>query len=152
MRGCEACAATWRRWQELDRRFEAAPALAAPVGLVSAVMARVGQAEVVRQRRRQFAVWFGLIAAAAVLLTALVAFVVTGWPLQAPDWAVATGTGLISAAGFIFRTGATVVATAGAPTVAAIVGALLCLTCVLGVVWLWVVSYVAPGRRVTVAV
>ena len=142
---CTGCASTWQRWQELDRRFEGAPMAMAPAGLAAAVLARVETAQVVSERRHSFALWLGLASAAVLVLAGLVALVVVNWPLELPGAASAAISGFAGVAGWLWREAVEVLATAGAPTVAATAGALLCLTCILAMVWLWIVNRGVPA-------
>lgn len=141
LRTCSACAGTWQRWQEVDRRLAAAPMLSAPAGLAEMVVARVNEAAVVHQRRRRFIMWFGLASVAALLSSGLIALVAVNWPIAAPAPLRAAISGLTGVGGWLIRAATELVATAGVPTVAATTGALLCLMCGLAVAWLWIIHY-----------
>jgi anti-sigma factor RsiW len=147
LRTCDECGVTWQRWQEIDRRFVASPLMPAPVGLVDLIITRVEQAQVVRTRRRHFVLWFGLAWVAAFVLTGGLALLVLNWPSKASAAAGAAVSGLLSVGQWLFAIAATTVANLGAPAVAATAGALLCLTCGLGMAWLWIINQAGAGQQ-----
>lgn len=145
---CDACAGTWQRWQELDRRFTLAPMVPAPVDFSPAIAARLDQRAEALRRRRWFVFGLALSWIAAMLITAVVVGLASGWHLQvlstggavAAAWAGVSGVGE-----WLFRGLAGLVEQEGTPTVAAGVGALLCMTCGLATVWLWMVARLVPA-------
>lgn len=156
MASCEACARTWQRWQELDRRFTLAPVMPAPVDFSALVAARLDQRVAEHSRRRWFMVALAL-SSVAVMLVAVAAFgVASGWPLQllADSGPLqAAWSGLASMGGWIVRAVIAFVEQTGTPTIAAGAGALLCITCALATVWLWMVARLIPAsqRRLVVS-
>ena len=144
---CDACARTWQRWQELDRRFTLAPILPAPIDFSAALAARLDQHIAEHTRRRWFMVALALSWVVAMLVTVVALGLVNGWPLAfLPDSGPlnAAWTGLTSVGGWIVRSVVTFVEQTGTPTLAALAGALLCLTCALATVWLWMVARLTP--------
>ncbi len=148
--GCDACARTWQRWQELDRKFELAPMLAAPMDFSVAVAARLDQHVAEHARRRWFMLGLAISWVAAVLIAVGALGVANGWyvsllpgsgPLNAA-W-----TGLTSMGGWMVRAVVAFVEQVGTPTVAAGAGALLCVTCALATVWLWMVARLTPASQ-----
>lgn len=143
---CDMCAHIWQRWQELDRRFTQAPLLAAPVDFAAAVMGRLDGRVAERRRRR---VMFGLAVSwlGAALVAVLVFSLVGGLTfelLSNNSVLSAAWTGVSSIGGWVIRSLAEVVERLGAPTVAALIGALLCVTCGLATIWLWMVGRLTP--------
>jgi anti-sigma factor RsiW len=154
LRTCEDCRQTWQRWRELDRRLMAAPVIAVPVDFSALVLARI-DSRVAEERRRQ---WFiaGLAAAwvGAVVIALLGLVVVNGWHLQlAPEQGplAAAWAGVSSATGWAFSEVVAFFGEVGAPAIAAATGALLCLTCALAMMWLWVVARVGAGSPALLA-
>jgi anti-sigma factor RsiW len=138
--GCEACARTWQRWQELDRRFTAAPVLPAPVDFSVAMAARLDARLAEHRRRGWFMLGLALTSLVAMLIAVLALASTNGWPFQLlarngdlnAAWA-----GVSSIGGWLLRAVAAFVERQGTPMVAAVAGALLCATCGLATAWLW---------------
>ncbi|MGE5602679.1 MAG: zf-HC2 domain-containing protein [Nitrososphaerales archaeon] len=146
--GCDACARTWQRWQELDRRLAVAPMAPAPVDFSVAVAARLDQRMAEEQRRRWFMLGLALSSIASMAVAVLALGLVTGWPIQLlpQSGPVSAGLeGVLSIGGWLFRVLASFVERMGTPTVAAGAGALLCVTCALATVWLWMVARLSPA-------
>lgn len=148
VRSCAACAATWQRWQALDRRFALAPAVVAPqdfaVRLAASLERR--QAEIAERRLLRSAVF--LMVAVMIAATGIIYAILQGWhvALIAGDGPVmALWTSAWSAAGSLWRAASDLVAAVGAPTLAAAVGGLLTLTGLLALAWYWIVARYAPG-------
>lgn len=143
LRGCAECSETWRQWRRLDRRFAAAPMLAAPAGLADQVFARLDAAELRRRRARWLGSglligWLSLVAAVAVGVVLLLPWLretsaqfVQLRPMAA-SW--------IEALALLARGAWAVAASLGAPSLAAAMGLLACATCVLGATWLRLIS------------
>lgn len=148
---CDTCARTWQRFQELDRRFALAPLLPAPVDFSVAVAARLDQRMEEHRRRRWFMLGLALSGLAAMLITVFAFGLANGWHVQllsASGSLSAAWAGVSSIAGWLYRAGAGLVERTGTPTVAAAAGALLCMTCGLATVWLWMVARLTPaGER-----
>jgi len=148
VRSCRSCAATWQRWQELDRRFTLAPAVVPPHDFAAQMAASLDrrQAEIAEQRLLRSAVILTL--AVVIVATAAIYAILQGWHV-----ALISGDGPVaalllsawSAAGSLWRAAADVVMAVGAPTFAAALGGLLTLTCLLAMVWYWVVARYAPA-------
>lgn len=148
VRSCQSCAVTWQRWQELDRRFTLAPAVVPPRDFAAQIAASLDQrqAEIAEQRLLRSAAL--LTIAVVMAATAAIYAIVQGWHLAliSGDGPVAALlTSAWSAAGSLWRAGAELVAVVGAPTFAAALGGLLTLTCLLAMVWYWVVARYAPA-------
>jgi anti-sigma factor RsiW len=144
---CDACARTWQRWQELDRRFTLAPVVPAPVDFSALVAARLDQRLEEQRRRRWLIAGLALSWVAAVFVAVLAISLVNGWPLQvlsSGGVVSATWAGVFSIGGWAFRAASQLVERMGTPTVAASAGALLCVTCGLATVWLWMVARLSP--------
>ncbi len=153
--GCEVCARTWQRWQELDRRFTLAPVLPAPIDFAAAVAVRLDERMAEQARRRWFMLGLALSCLVAVVFTVLALGVANGWQTQllaGGPWNAAWA-GIASIGGWAYRAAAELVERMGTPTVAAGAGALLCLTCGLATVWLWMVERLSPtgGRGLVTA-
>lgn len=147
---CEACARTWQRWQELDRRFTTAPVLPAPIDFSAAITARLDQHAAHHDRRRWFILGLSLSWIVAMLAAVGVLGVASGWRLPLlPDSGPlnAAWTGLESMGGWIVRAVIAFVEQTGTPTVAAGAGLLLCVTCILATVWLWMVARLTPAPQ-----
>lgn len=148
---CDTCARTWQRFQELDRRFELAPVMPVPVDFSVAVTVRLDQRMEEQRRRRWFMLGLAFSWLAAMLVAVLAFGVANGWHLQLlPDSGSlsAAWAGVSSIWGWLYRSGAGLVERTGTPTVAAAAGALLCVTCGLATIWLWMVARLAPaGER-----
>jgi anti-sigma factor RsiW len=146
--GCDACAHTWQRWQELDRRFMLAPVAPAPVDFSAAVAARLDQRVEEVRRRRLFI--FGLAASwtVAVLGVVLALSLANGWYVQllSGSGALSAGWAAMASIGeWVYRLLVDLVARAGTPTVAAGAGAVLIMTCGLATLWLWMVARLSPA-------
>jgi len=153
LRSCEECRGTWQRWRELDRRLVMAPLIPAPVDFAALVLAQLDTRVAAEQRRRWLMAGLALASVSAMLIILLAVAVANGWAVQlAPEqgplsaaWAglVSTGSWALAELGAFF-------AQVGAPVVAAAAGALLCLTCVLAMIWLWAVARVGAAPRALV--
>ena len=150
LRACDDCGKTWQRWREVDRRLTLAPTVPAPVDFAAVVLGRLDP-RVAEERRRRWliaglaAAWVGTVAFAVVALG-----VANGWHLLlAPEQGplAAAWAGLTSTGGWALREVRSALGSAGAPVVAAATGALLCLTCALAMMWLWVVARVGAGPQ-----
>jgi anti-sigma factor RsiW len=156
VRTCSDCAAIWERWQAMDRRLTAAPLVAPPVDLVDKVAARLEARELRRRRAR----WIGsgLMASwlAVVLLGLAAIAVLVIWGTRHPAEASTVLVGslrLVDGVSWLLISLAAHIGNLGAPTVAAGVGLMAILTCVLGMLWLWVMgrSHVWLGQLTPVA-
>src|SRR5215208_1639577 len=106
LRSCDACARTWKRWQELDRRFTLAPAMPAPSDFSIVVAARLDQRVAEQTRRRWFMFGLALSWITAVLIAVVVLGFINGWPLQlipSEGPLTAAWAGLVSVGGWLFR-------------------------------------------------
>jgi len=147
---CESCARTWQRWQELDRRFMAAPVLPAPIDFSAVVAARLDERLVEHSRRRWFVLGLSLSWVVALLAGIALLGIANGWVLPLlPDSGplYAAWSGLASMGGWIVRAAVSFVEQTGTPTLAAGAGVLLCVTCALATVWLWMVARLTPVRQ-----
>jgi anti-sigma factor RsiW len=154
LRSCDECRDTWQRWRELDRRLMAAPVIAAPVDFSALILAQIDTRVAEERRRRWFITSFAGAWLAAVAVSLMALAIVNGWHLQlapAEGPLAAAWAGVTSATGWLFSEMAAFFGEVGAPTIAAATGALLCLTCALTMVWLWVVARVGAGSRGLVA-
>jgi predicted anti-sigma-YlaC factor YlaD len=146
---CAECRRIWARWQEMDRRLQAEPLLVAPTGLARQVAARLDERELQRRRMRWLGSGLALGWLALSFLGVLAAAGLFAWlsaNLQQVGILASTAAQALTAFNGLLRG---VVATAdsiGAPVLAAIVGGLACMTCGLGMVWLWLVPH---GGRLT---
>ena len=148
LRSCGECAQVWQRWRELDRRLAAAPVLAAPVDFAALVVAQLDTRVAHERRQRWLIAWLALISVAVVAIAQASLALANGWRLRlAPDQGAlgAAWTGLTGTAEWALRDLGGLFGRVGAPTLAAVTGALLCLTCALGMTWLWVVARVGAG-------
>ena len=142
MRVCSACADVWERWQAVDRRLDAAPFVTPALTFTANVMARIEA-----QSRKRRARWLGSGLFAAWLVGSLLGLAVIGalvyWGSQNPGqvsevfFAALKGVG---SATWILLAFLRLMGGVGAPTLAAGVGLLATLTCLLGMLWLQVVS------------
>jgi anti-sigma factor RsiW len=154
LRSCDECAKTWQRWRELDRRLAFAPAVPAPVDFAALVVAQLDTRMAQERHRRLLLVWMAVATLATVAVAVLSLAILNGWPLQfvaAQGPLAAAWAGLSSTGGWVLRVIAEVFERVGAPTIAAATGAMICLTCLLAMTWLWVVSRIglAPQARLT---
>ena len=146
--GCDACARTWQRWQELDRRLTAAPVLPAPIDFSVAVAVRLDERVAEQARRRWVMLGLALSSIVAMLIAVLALALTSGWPLQllASNGSMnAAWVGVSSIGEWLYRVVSAFVMREGTPTVAAGAGALLCVTCVLATAWLWMVARLSPA-------
>jgi anti-sigma factor RsiW len=146
--GCAACAQTWQRWQELDRKLAVAPMAPMPVDFSVAVAALLDQRVAEQQRRRWFMLGLALSSFVAMLITVLTFGLANGWPMQllSTSGPMSAGwEGVLSIGGWLYRVLASFVERMGTPTIAAGAGALLCVTCGLATVWLWMVARLSPA-------
>lgn len=148
LRECEECRQTWQRWRELDRRLMAAPVIPAPVDFAALVLAQLDTRVAQEQRHRWLIAGLALASVSAALVALLALAFVNGWfvglaPEQGP--LAAAWAGLASTGGWALREAGEFFGEVGAPLVAAVVGALLCLTCALAMAWLWIVARVGAG-------
>lgn len=150
LRSCDACASTWQRWQELDRRFVLAPLLPVPVDLAANIEIRLDLRLSEQRRQRWIMLGLALVWSVAVVFTVAVLGVVNRWDIQlAPDQGplVAAISVFTSTGHWIWREVVGVWAQVGAPTIAAVTGILLCATCVLIMAWLWLVARLTVQRQ-----
>jgi anti-sigma factor RsiW len=150
LRSCEECRQTWQRWRELDRRLMAAPVVPAPVDFAALVLARLDTRVIQEQRRRWMIAGLALASVSAALIAVLALAFVNGWFVQlTPDQGPlsAAWAGLASTGSWALREVGEFFGVVGAPVVAAVAGALLCLTCALAMAWLWIVARVGAGSR-----
>lgn len=155
LRVCDECGQTWQRWREVDRRLTLAPAIPAPVDFAALVLARLDSRIAEERRRRWFIAGFAAAWVGAVAVAILALGLANGWHLQlAPEQGplAAAWAGLTSTGGWVLREASGALGNAGAPAIAAAMGALLCLTCALAMMWLWVVARVGAGSQLRVAV
>jgi anti-sigma factor RsiW len=148
--GCDLCARTWQRWQELDRRLAVAPMVAVPVDFSAAVRARLDQRMAEQQRRHWFMLGLALSSIAAMFIAVLAIGLANGWTVQLLPSTGPLSAGLegvLSIGGWLFRVVTSFVERMGTPTVAAAAGALLCVTCGLATVWLWMVARLSPAGK-----
>jgi len=144
LRACAACAGVWERWQAVDRRLDAAPLVSPALTFTENVMARIEAQSLKRRRAR----WLGSglfmtwLAGSLLGLAVIGALVYWGsqYPGQASGAFFAALKGVDSATWILlgllrFMGGV------GAPALAAGVGLLATLTCLLGMLWLWVVGH-----------
>ena len=144
LRTCAMCAGVWERWQAVDRRLEAAPLMIPSPTFADTVMARI-EAQALRPKRarwmdtRLMLVWL----AAGLLLALALSGLLFYWGAQNPAqvsnifFAALRGVGTATwiLLGFLRLMGGV-----GAPMLAAVVGLLATLTCLLSMLWLWVVG------------
>src|SRR5512139_136178 len=69
--GCDMCARTWQRWQELDRRFTLAPVQPAPIDFAASVAARLDERMTEQVRRRWLMAGLALSWIVAMLVAVL---------------------------------------------------------------------------------
>jgi anti-sigma factor RsiW len=143
LRACSACAGVWEQWQAVDRRLDAAPLAAPEFAFADRVMARI---EVQSARRRQ-ARWLssGVIAVclAGLLLGLALIGALAYWGAQNPGQASGVMFAALKAVGsatWILLGVLRLMGGVGAPTLAAGIGLLATLTCLLGMLWLWLVG------------
>jgi len=144
LRTCTACAAIWDRWQILDRRLATAPLVAPPADLVAKVMAQVDERELRRRRARWFGSgllvsWLGVILL-GLAVTATLVILGTRYP-QLVRTALAGAFEVIDGIGWLLIGLTTCASNLGAPAIAASVGLLATLTCILGMLWLWIMGH-----------
>jgi len=154
MRTCAACAGIWERWQVVDRRFDAAPVMAPTPDFADAVMARIAAHSLQRRQTRRFA--SGLVALALAVL--LLGLATLGGLLHLGAQNPAQVSGVFFAAlrvagtaTWIFLGFLRLMGDFGAPTLAAVVGLLATVTCLLSMLWLWVVGRGRAGDTDLVA-
>ena len=143
LRACAACASVWERWQAADRRLGAAPRVAPAPTFTESVMARIA-AQSLRQRRAR---WLGSGLLGAWLVGSLSGLAVIGalvyWGSQYQGQAsgafFAALKGVDSAT-WILLDLLRLMGGVDAPALAAGVGLLATLTCLLGMLWLWLVG------------
>lgn len=140
---CPDCRATWEIWRKLDVRLAEEPLLVAPAGMAQRVIAAIDGAEL--RRRRMWWLGSGLMVSwlAVMVVGILAATAVFAWltgNVQQVGALVATGAAYLSAATGLLKGVAAAVNSIGAPTMAALVGALACVTCALGMAWLWLLD------------
>lgn len=143
LRSCDACALTWQRWRVLDRRLALAPMLPVPLDLAASITVRLDARQTEEARRRWFMFGLALAWSLVVAVAVMMLGVANGWHIAlAPDHGplAAALSGLSSMLGWIWREMLSIVIQAGAPTIAATTGILLCVTCGLVMAWLWLVA------------
>jgi predicted anti-sigma-YlaC factor YlaD len=143
VRTCAACAGIWERWQVVDRRFDAAPLVTPAPNFADAVMARIEARSLQRRQTRRFASGLVALSLAVSLLGLAILGGLIYWGAQNPAqvggvfFAALRGVG---AATWIFLGFLRLMGGVGASTLAAWVGLLATLTCLLSMLWLWVVG------------
>ncbi len=143
VRTCAACAGIWERWQVVDRRFDAAPLMTPAPTFTETVMARIEARSAQRQETRHLGARLVVFWLAASLLGLAVLGGALYWGAQNPAqvsnafFAALKGVGMATwfFLGFLRLMGGV-----GAPMLAAGVGLLATLTCLLSVLWLWVLN------------
>ena len=143
LRACAACANVWERWQVVDRRLEAAPLVSPSPTFTDNVMARIA-AQSVHTHRRRSANWGVVVASlfgALLALSAVIALVYWGLQNQGQVSAVffAALKGMGTATWLLLGL-LRLMSGLGAPTLAVGVGLLATATCLLSMLWLWVVG------------
>jgi predicted anti-sigma-YlaC factor YlaD len=143
VRTCAACAGIWERLQAVDRRFDAAPLVTPAPNFADTVMARIEARSLQRRQTRRYAT--GLVA--LTLAVSLLGLAVLGGLLylgaQSPSQVSSVFFAALRGAGtatWIFLGVLRLMGGVGAPTLAAWVGLLATLTCLLSMLWLWVVG------------
>lgn len=139
---CTECRRIWARWQEMDRRLQAEPLLVAPAGLAQQVAARLEERELQRRRMRWLGSGLALGWLALIFLGVLAAGGLFAWlsaNLQQVGVLASTAAQALTAFNGLLRGVVAAAGSIGAPVLAAILGCLACLTCGLGMVWLWLV-------------
>jgi anti-sigma factor RsiW len=144
LRTCAACAGVWERWQAVDRRLEAAPLMIPSPSFADTVMARI-EAQALKPQRAH---WLNARLVAILLAAGLVlALALTGlllyWGAQNPaevSNVFFTALRVVGTATWVFLGFLRLMGGVGAPTLAAGVGLLATLTCLLSMLWLWVVG------------
>jgi predicted anti-sigma-YlaC factor YlaD len=145
VRTCAGCAGIWERWQVVDRRFDAAPPMTPAFNFADAVIARIEARSLKRQRTRRYAAGLVALALAVSLLGLVTIAGLLYWGAQNPSqvsgvfFAALRGVGTAT---WIFLGFLRLMGGVGAPTLAAWVGLLATLTCLLSMLWLWVVGRV----------
>ncbi len=151
LRVCPACAQAWEAWSVLDRRLAAAPVIVPPSDLTAKVMARVRRAALAKQHKGWLG--WGAWAGAISLVTGLIF-----WGAAALLWfggqLAAVGDvllGWLVALWLLVRGLAAALASIGAPTLAGLMAVLSCVTCLLGFLWLWLLTRRGRLGRVSIA-
>ena len=143
VRTCAACAGIWERWQVVDRRFDAAPLVTPAPSFADTVMARIEAQSLQRQQTRRLGSSLLVLWLTVTLLGLAILGGVLYWGAQNPDqvsgvfFAALRGVGTAT---WIFLGILRLMGGVGAPTLAAGVGLLATLTCLLSMLWLWVVG------------
>jgi predicted anti-sigma-YlaC factor YlaD len=143
VRTCAACAGIWERWQVVDRRFEATPLATPAPNFADTVMARIAARSLQRRQTRRYATGLVALSLAVSLLGLAVLGGLLYWGAQNPAqvssvfFAAMRGVGTAT---WIFLGVLRLMGGVGAPTLAAWVGLLATITCLLSMLWLWVVG------------
>jgi anti-sigma factor RsiW len=143
VRTCAACAGIWERWQVVDRRFDAAPLMTAAPNFADAVMARIEARSLKRRQTRRYATGLVALLLAVLLLGLATIGGLLYWGAQNSAqvsgvfFAALRGVGTAT---WIFLGFLRLMGGVGAPTLAAWGGLLATLTCLLSMLWLWVVG------------
>jgi anti-sigma factor RsiW len=143
VRTCAACAGIWERWQVVDRRFDAAPLVTAAPNFADAVMARIEARSLKRRQTRRYATGLVALLLAVLLLGLATIGGLLYWGAQNSAqvsgvfFAALRGVGTAT---WIFLGFLRLMGGVGAPTLAAWGGLLATLTCLLSMLWLWVVG------------
>jgi hypothetical protein len=143
VRTCAGCAGTWERWQVVDRRFDAAPLMTPAPNFADAVMARIEARSLQRRQTRRYATGLVALTLAVTLLGLAALGGLLYWGAQNPAqvsgvfFAVLRGVGTAT---WIFLGCLRLMGGVGAPTLAAWAGLLATVTCLLSMLWLWVVG------------
>ena len=140
---CAACAGIWERWQIVDRRFDAAPLVTPAPNFADAVMARIEARSLQRRQTQRLASRLVVLWLAVSLLGLVTLGGLLYWGAQNPTqvsgvfFAALRGVGTAT---WIFLGILRLMGGVGAPTLAAGIGLLATLTCLLSMLWLWVVG------------
>jgi anti-sigma factor RsiW len=143
VRTCAACAGIWERWQVVDRRFDAAPLVSPASNFADTVMARIEARSLQRRQTRRYAAGLVALSLAVSLLGLATLGGLLYWGAENPAqvstvfFAALRG---VATATWIFLGVLRLMGGVGAPTLAAWVGLLATLTCLLSMLWLWVVG------------
>jgi predicted anti-sigma-YlaC factor YlaD len=148
VRTCAACAGIWERWQVVDRRFDAAPLMTPAPNFADAVVARIEARSLQRRQTRRYAAGLVVLSLAVSLLGLAILAGLLYWGAENPAqvsgvfFAALRGVGTAT---WIFLGFLRLMGGVGAPTLAAWVGLLATVTCLLSMLWLWVVGHGHPG-------
>ena len=143
LNGCMDCAATWTRWQALDRRFAAVAWAPAPANLAEKVTTRLDKREA--QKRRSFWLGSGLLVSwfAVLVVSAVTLGLLAWWGTNHPKEVAALLSALaqlLSGGSRALRGIGTLAGSFGGATAALGFGLLIALTGWLALLWAWVMG------------